>query len=332
MSTPLEISVTAGRPVTVQAHGAADPPRWAAEHREEIAALLLTHGALLVSGLRLGTAAELAELRTALGLRPAPVREQFAERRALGDGVYSAPEWPPDREQCLHHEQGYGIEFPRVLLMTCLTPPDTGGAMLLGDTRAALSQLPQELAARFRAEGWLLERNFRPHFGLPWSSAFSVSTPDEAEKFCAERLIGYAWDSDGALHVTQRRSAIVRHPVTGDECWFNDVAFFSQWSVDPEERNVLLSAFGRRGLPFNTHYGDAVPIPEEAWQSILDAYDAVMHRVRWQAGDLLLSDNILCAHGREPYSGRCDLAVAPTETVSLAECLPGVAPLPGELA
>ncbi len=92
---------------------------------------------------------------------------------------------------------------------------------------------------------------------------------------------------------------------------------------------MLLNAFGDRGIPFNTRFGDGEPISEASWRSIMDGYDAVVRRVPWCAGDLLLTDNILCAHGREPYTGSWELAIAPTETVSLAECSPAVLPLPG---
>jgi hypothetical protein len=315
-------------PVTVRADSGADPAGWAAGHREELTDLLLAQGAVLVSGLNLRSAEGLGEVRAALGLRSASLHEQFAGRRRLADGVYSAPDWPADREQCLHHEQGYGIDFPRVLLIACLTPARTGGATLIGDTRELLGCLPPDLVARFRATGWLLERNFRPHFGVSWSAALGASSPDEVEKTCSERLVGCTWESDGTLHLTQRRSAIVRHPVAGAECWFNDVGFFSQWSVDPEERQVLLKAFGERGIPFNARFGDGEAISEQSWRSILDGYEAVMRRVTWQAGDLLLVDNVLCAHGREPYTGSWELAIAPAETVSLADCSPTVVPLP----
>jgi hypothetical protein len=316
-------------PVTVRVDADADPRRWAAARRDELSALMLAHGSVLVSGLPVRTAQALADVRDALGLRPAAMHEQFAERRMLGDGVYSAPHWPADREQCLHHEQGYGIDFPRVLLIACLTPARTGGAMLVGDTRAMLDELPPDLVERFRAAGWLLERNFRPHFGVPWSTALGASSPEEAEKTCEARMVGFTWEPDGALHLTQRRSAIVSHPITGARCWFNDVGFFSQWSVDAEERQVLLNAFGDRGIPFNARIGDGEAISEESWRRVLDGYDAVVHRIPWRAGDLLLLDNVLCAHGREPYTGDWHLAVAPAETVPLTDCSPTVTPAPG---
>jgi hypothetical protein len=329
MSIPIEVGAPGGCPVTIRADGAAGAPGWAAGRREERSRLLLAHGAVLVTGLGLASAAGLARVRDALGLRPAAVREQFAARSELADGVYSAPEWAADREQCLHHEQGYGVDFPRVLLMTCLAAPDAGGALLLGDTRAVLGALPPGLAARFRAEGWLLERNFRPHFGLPWPAAFGAATPEQAERFCAGRLIGCAWQPGGGLRTSQRRSAIIHHPVTGEACWFNDVAFFSQWSVNAVEREVMISAFGPHGLPFNTWYGGGEPLAEADWRSVFGAYGQVLRRVPCREGDLLVVDNVLCAHGREPYSGRWQVAVGPAETVALADCGPTVAPAPG---
>jgi alpha-ketoglutarate-dependent taurine dioxygenase len=309
--------------------GPGDPAARAAEHREELAKLLPEHGAVLISGLSLSSAADLAGVRQALGYRPARPREHFAERHELADGVWSPPSWPADREQCLHHEGCYGVDFPRVLLMTCLVPPQAGGELLLGDTRQVLARVPPPLRERFRAEGWRFERNFRPHFGLQWPAAFGVATPADAERFCAERLIGCAWRPDGVLHVAQRRPAVVRHPETGHECWFNDVAFFSQWSVDAEERRVLLAAFGPAGLPFSTAFGGGDPLSEPDWRALLDAYEAVMCRVPWRPGDLVVIDNVLTAHGRTPYSGRLLVAVAPAETVSLAECRPAVPPAPG---
>jgi hypothetical protein len=322
----LEVSVTPGQPATVRAGSPGDPSRWAAGHAGELSRLSLAHGAVLIRGLGVTSAPDLAGIRAALGYQQAGLTEHFAERKQLAPGVYSAPDWAADREQCLHHEQGYGIDFPRVLLMACLARASTGGALLLGDTRTALGHLPAGLEKRFRADGWLLERSFRPHFGLQWPAAFGVSTPEEAESFCARRLIGCAWQPDGVLRAGQRRSAIIHHPLTGEACWFNDVAFFSRWSVDPEERQVLLSAFGADGLPFDTWFGDGEPITEEDWRGVLGAYDAVLYRADWRDGDVLLMDNILTAHGREPYQGRQEVAVAPAGTVPLTGCRPTVAP------
>jgi alpha-ketoglutarate-dependent taurine dioxygenase len=326
----LEPVFAPGRPATVDAAEA--PPvsvaDWIGEHGEELRSLLRTHGAVRVTGLPVRTAAHLAAVRDALGARPARAQEQFAPRAEVGPGVYSSPDWPTDREMCLHHEQSYGLDFPGLLALACLTAPVSGGATLLGDTRLLLRVLPEALATRFRDEGWRLVRNFRPYLGVSWATAFGPTDPVAVEELCRQRLIGVDWLRDGTLHTTQRRSAVVHHPVTGEACWFNQAAFFSQWSVDKVERDVMLASFGVEGLPLNTTYGGGEQLMEEEFNTILEAYDQVMLRVPWQVGDLLLLDNVLMAHGREPYQGEREIAVAMGDPVALADCSPTVPPTP----
>jgi alpha-ketoglutarate-dependent taurine dioxygenase len=306
----IDIQTTGDAPATVPVHAGANPAEWVTEHRAELNELLRRHGAVLLTGLGTRTAADLAAARDAMGAQSCGPAEDFAPRTDLGHDVWSAPSWPADREMCPHHERSYALDPPRLLLMTCLRRPQHGGATLLADTRAVLAALPPDLRDRFRTHGWLLTRNFRPHFGLPWSAAFGVHTPAQVEHLCAERAINAQWLRDGTLHTTQQRPAIRTHPVTGEECWFNQIAFFSQWSIDADERHLLLNTFGEHGIPFNTSSGDGTPLSREEFQAILDAYDTAIRRLPWQPGDLLILDNIRTAHGREPHTGDREIAVA----------------------
>lgn len=60
--------------------------------------------------------------------------------------------------------------------------------------------------------------------------------------------------------------------------------------------------------------------------AINEVYQAVTVRETWQRGDLMLVDNILCAHGRESYTGDRKILVAMGEPVPLADCSPSTAP------
>lgn len=297
----------------------------------EVDAALYPAGAVIARGLSVRTPGELARVRDELGYRAAPRPEKYAETTDFGDEVYTAPEWGADREMCLHHEQAYRTVVPRVLLMACAAAPAQGGEVLLGDTREVLAGLPAELVARFRATGWLLERNFRAYFGLAWTVAFGVSDPAQLTGYGDTAAMALQWRADGSLHTSQCRAAVLRHPVTGDECWCNDVGFFSQWSVDEVERKVLLASFGPEGIPFNTTAGDGTPLTAAEWQNIIDAYDAATLRVRLGEGDLLVIDNILTAHGRAPYTGSREILMALTEPFahpSRAGAVCGIEPLP----
>lgn len=50
------------------------------------------------------------------------------------------------------------------------------------------------------------------------------------------------------------------------------------------------------------------------------------HRAVQQPGDLMLVDNILCAHGRESYKGDRKIVVSMGDPIALSDCAPTVAP------
>ena len=72
----------------------------------------------------------------------------------------------------------------------------------------------------------------------------------------------------------------------------------------PEVREYLVDVYGEDGLPFNTRFGDGDPIGEDVVQLLNEVYEANTAREPWQAGDLMLVDNIRSAHSREAYEGR----------------------------
>ena len=135
-------------------------------------------------------------------------------------------------------------------------------------------------------------------------------------------MIETAWQADGGLRTRQRRPAVVRHPVTGRRCWFNQIAFLSRWTLDPEVRDYLVEVYGEDGLPFDTRFGNGDPIGEDVVTLLNEVYDAHTVREPWQPGDLLLVDNIRTAHSREPYTGPRKVLVGMADPVSFAG-LPG---------
>ena len=70
---------------------------------------------------------------------------------------------------------------------------------------------------------------------------------------------------------------MVRHPLTGQRCWFNQVAFLNEWTLDPDVREFLLDVYGPDGLPFNTRFGNGDPIGEDVVQLLNEVYDGSHH-------------------------------------------------------
>jgi hypothetical protein len=187
-----------------------------------------------------------------------------------------------------------------------------------------LHELPTEVVERFERVGWLLVRNYNDDIGASIADAFGTDDRAAVETYCRANAITFEWRPDGTLHTWQRRSAIVRHPLSGQHCWFNQIAFLSEWTIDPEVREYLVDMYGEDGLPFTTRFGNGDAIGAGTVQVINDVYDAHTAREPWQAGDLMLVDNVRTAHARERFAGPREVLVAMAEPLRLTDCSPTI--------
>jgi alpha-ketoglutarate-dependent taurine dioxygenase len=308
----------------LRAEAAGDPAGWAAEHRDALRTVVAENGSVMVRGLGLRDAAEAGAVFRRLASGLMAEQEAFAPRRTYSDGVYSSTKWPPNQPMCMHHELSYTLEFPGLMLFACLSAPTEGGATAVADSEAVLPALPTELVERFEREGWLLTRSYNDEIGASVAEAFGTEDRGAVESYCRANAIDFEWQPDGGLRTRQRRSAVVRHPLTGRRCWFNQIAFLSEWTMAPEVREFLVDVYGAEGLPFNTHFGNGDPIGEDVVQLLNEVYEAETVREDWQAGDLMLVDNIRTAHSREPFEGPREVLVAMADPVRLADCSPTV--------
>ncbi|HEY6223546.1 MAG TPA: TauD/TfdA family dioxygenase [Gemmatimonadales bacterium] len=317
----LQPDLQPGKPPILVAEAGDDAARWADEHRNALRALVAEHGSLLVRGLGLRDAGQVAAVGRRLGDLMTE-RESFVPRRRYPGLVYSASKWPPPQPICMHHELSYALELPSLILFACLVAPSGGGATPVADAPTVLDALPAKLVERFERLGWLLIRNYTDDIGASVADAFGTDDRRAVERYCRANAIMFEWREGGALRTSQRRSAVVRHPLTGRRCWFNQIAFLNEWTLAPEVREYLVDVYGEDGLPFNTRFGNGDSIGADVVQLINEAYEASTVRERWLAGDLLLVDNIRTAHGREPFQGPREVVVAMADAVRLADGSP----------
>ncbi|NMO55195.1 TauD/TfdA family dioxygenase [Actinoplanes sp. TBRC 11911] len=318
----LDVDLRSGRPPVLRAEAAGDAASWVTEHRGALRAVVAEHGSVLVRGLALATPAETGDVFRRLATGLMTEREAFAARQIHADGVYSSSTWPPNQPMCMHHELTYLLEFPSLMLFACLSAPTTGGATAVADGPAVLDALPADLIERFAREGWLLTRSYNDEIGASLAEAFGTEDRAAIERYCRANAIEFEWQPGGGLRTRQRRSALVRHPITGSRCWFNQIAFLNEWTIAAEVREYLVDVYGAEGLPFNTRFGDGDPIGADVVQLLNEAYEANTVREPWQAGDLLLVDNIRTAHSREAFEGPREVLVAMADGVRLADCSP----------
>jgi hypothetical protein len=327
-AAPLALDPRSGKPSVFTVEKPGDPIEWVHQHRDVLRRAVTARGWVRVRGLGLTDSTEVGAAFTRLGGRLMADREPFTARRAHAEGVYSSSQWAANRPMGMHHELSYALEFPSLLLLACLHAPSRGGATAVADSCAVLDALPPELIARFAQRGWRLTRNYNDEIGCSIADSFGTDDRCYVEAYCAANAIEFAWQPDGGLRTWQRRDAVIRHPVSGERCWFNQVAFLNQWTLDPEVREFLVDIYGPNGLPVNTSYGDGEPINPDVIEQINHTYDIHTVYEPWQAGDLMLVDNIRTAHSRETFHGKREVLIAMTDPLTTAALTPTTSTTP----
>ncbi|BCQ28007.1 TauD/TfdA family dioxygenase (plasmid) [Caballeronia sp. NK8] len=235
-------------------------------------------------------------------------------RSQVEGAVYTSTEYPPHRSIPLHNEQSYTREWPMRIWFHCALAARAGGATPIADSRAVYRALDPALVRRFTERELLYVRNFGQGLDLPWQNAFGTEDPREVERICAARGIACAWrDSDDGellLRTEERCQAVARHPRTGDMVWFNQANLFHLSTLDEEMQEALVDAVGLDNVPRNVHYGDGAPLEADALAEIRAVLDEERITFPWLTGDVLMLDNMLTAHARDPFEGPRKVVVA----------------------
>jgi alpha-ketoglutarate-dependent taurine dioxygenase len=325
----LNWEIEPGRPALLQVPATTDLAEacgWLKETEHELRAALNEHGTIFLRGLPVGTSEDVAQVRDVLIPRQTPYREKATPRSEFGNGVFSSTDLPPAQSIRMHNENSYTLTFPGLLLFACLIAPPHGGATPVADCRKVLKHLPRRLVERTERSGWTLTRTYSPYVSLDWPTAFGTEDPQEVADYCAANHIAWQWQEDGSLRTRQLRPGTIHHPQTGEKVWFNHLAFWNEWSLDEDIRAALIDEFGADGLPFNTGIGDGEPLTRDDVEALNAAYASATVRERWQQGDVMLVDNVLASHGRDPFRGDRRIAVAMGEPVDVLDCRPSVLP------
>lgn len=276
---------------------------WASSNRARIDEVLVRQGGVLFRGFEGVTPAELERLIAVVGGPPMDYMDQTSPRSRITDKLYTSTEHPPDQPIALHNENSYSFTWPGRIFFLCVTPAASGGQTPIADCRRVLARIRPELRARFSEHGLVYVRNFGEGCGVSWQTAFQTDDPAHVAAFCRAARIACEWKDSNRLCTRQARPAMILHPVTGDRVWFNQATLFHISMLDRTLRDQLLDLFAYDDLPVNVCYGDGTPIADADVQEIADAYRAETVAFDWHAGDVLMLDNMLLAHGRAPFEG-----------------------------
>ncbi|KGT73214.1 hypothetical protein MA20_45900 [Bradyrhizobium japonicum] len=263
---------------------------------------LYTHGALLIRGLP----PDIERFATLCDLfgPPASHSELSSLRTRLGDGVYTSTDHPADQKIQMHNEQAYLSYWPKIASFMCVTPPMSGGETPIADCRDFDPELPADLRSRLRTQGVKYVRNIGSESTIPWKAVYGVESREELEVYCALKNIELHWRSDGTPRTISSLPAYIRHPVTGTDCFFNNIVSASHHSLAPRQRAQIEKLFSTAlDQPNSVLFGDGEPISFDEIQALLSAYERRTFQFDWAAGDILIADNVLVAHARNPFKG-----------------------------
>ena len=296
-------------PVLRPAVRGVDLVAWAARHRDEMAGRLKAHGSLLFRGFDVPDTSAFQQFIVATSHELMEYRDRTSPRSPVSEHVYTSTNHPADQSILLHNENSYSAEWPAKIYFHCVTPASEGGSTPLADCRRVLRRISREVLDTFERKQVMYVRNFGSGFGLPWQTTFQTDEPGEVEQFCRGAGIEFEWLGGDRLRTRQVRPAVATHPQTGEAVWFNQANLFHVGSLPPQERTMLLAEFAEEDLPSQSYFGDGSPIGADMLDEINDAYRRERFSFPWHAGDILLLDNMLTAHGREPFRGERKVVV-----------------------
>jgi alpha-ketoglutarate-dependent taurine dioxygenase len=284
---------------------------WLRSERASVMRVLVSCGAVLFRDFQLRTSDDFAAV---LGSFESELRryiEGQSPRQQVAAGIYTSTEYPARFAITLHNELSYAKSPPRRIHFYCCTPPESGGETPMVEGRRLLRALPQRIVEKFRKHGIRYVKVMHGGTGLgkSWQEHFETDSRDTVESYLRASDVQWEWRSNGSLRTSQLRPAVIKHPESQEEVWFNQATLW-HYSDRGKVGYQLLSDVGEANLPTNAYYGDGSAIDEDDLAEIRRITWEESVAFPWQSGDLLILDNCLMAHGRKPYAGSRRILVA----------------------
>ena len=292
---------------------------WAALNSETIETQVAEHGGVLLRGFEVASLDTFGAFVHAVYPEMAEYNDQTTPRTAVGGDVYTSTEYPASQVIEQHSEMSYAREAPRRIIFHCAIASPEGGETPLADNRKVLASLPAQVRDAFATKGVMYIRNYRDELGLPWQTAFQTDDREAVEERFRREAMDFEWTDGGGLRVRHLGPGVIAHPATGETIWFNQADQFHTSGLGAEVREALLANFAEEDAPQHACFGDGSPIPDEWLDEVRRAYDEAKVMFPWQAGDILVLDNPLITHGRQPFKGERKVLVSMAQPFRVAD-------------
>lgn len=290
---------------------------WAESHKEYLRKELATHGAILFRNFTIDSAEKFEAFAHAASA-DGELFDEYGDlpRDTPGAKVYHSTPYPADKSILFHNESSHMHRWPMKIFFYCVTVASQGGATPILDCRRTYQTIDPAIIRRMTEKKLMYVRNFIKGLDVSWQQFFQTSNKERVEEYCRRASIDFEWKSDDHLTTRQVCQAVTRHPFTAELLFFNQIQLHHISCLDSEMRASMLAMFREEDLPRNVYYGDGTPIEDAVVAEISELYEQQAVRFQWQAGDIILLDNMMVAHARDPFAGSRKILVAMAEVVT----------------
>ncbi|WPV65671.1 TauD/TfdA family dioxygenase [Chitinophaga sp. LS1] len=295
-----------------------DLKEWIQANKERFEQDLLKHGGILFRGFNIKTVADFNDFMGSFDTAPLPYMFRSSPRHELDNkikNIYTSTIYPNERTINMHNESSYSRVWGQKIVFCCIVPAKEGGETPIADSRRVLQDISPALADKFRQKGVKYRRNLLPDLGMPWQEVFQTDDLKVVDETCRKNNIKYELVGENHMVIEWVKAAVVKHPLTQEETWFNHAFFFHRFSRYEELELDHDDFFPSEYLTSETFFGDGTEITSAEYNEIKAAYQKNMIAFPYQQGDIIFLDNMLAAHGRNPYKGDRTIATAIIEAV-----------------
>ncbi|KAI0860213.1 hypothetical protein F4860DRAFT_223822 [Xylaria cubensis] len=280
---------------------------------------LALHGTLLFRGLPIHNANDFSKFAHAFGFKPHEIIGIVVDRPVLAPNVSPASEAPKEVLIHSHNESPQVPHAPEYVFFYGHKVASRGGETPMSSSLELFHRTQNEMPgfiAELAEKGLLSRVTYKKERqysgGSTLKEAFGKEIVDgdnlatrrskiEAQIARYGRGVHTSWewlDNDEGIVVTHRLPAIRTQPGTNLPTLFTGLAALYR---DPTVDNNPTSAARKKVT--QQLYGDGTPIPEEYLKRLVAITNEIRVLHHWEQGDVLVYDNIIAQHGRQPWEG-----------------------------
>lgn len=276
--------------------------------------LLARHGTLLFRGLPIRNAHDFSKFAHAFGFKPHEIIGIVVDRPELAPNVAPANEAPKEVLIYNHNESPQVPHAPEYIFFYGHKAPAKGGETPISSSLELFNRAQKEIPEfidELTEKGILSKVTYKfekQHAGgSTLKQAFGKEIQDgddeatqrakieaQIKRYNRGKFTTWEWVEDGIV-LTHRLPVVRTQPKTNLPTLFTGLAaYYKNAKVNTET--------GRKNVA-QQFFGDGTPIPEKYLEHLARITDEIRVLHKWQEGDVLVYDNIVAQHGREPWEG-----------------------------